>query len=145
MSLVVIDCPTGLAGNMLLAALLDAGVPEAVIHAPLAALGLEGRYRIEREERQSGGLRGLHMSVIPLEHEPHHRPWGPLRQQILQAAWPAALRERVLAVFEGLAAAEAAVHGHAPEVVEFHEVGAMDALVDVVGSAPGCCTWRWSG
>ena len=137
MSLVVIDCPTGLAGNMLLAALLDVGVPEAVIHAPLAALGLEGRYRIEREERQSGGLRGLHLSVIPLEPQPHHRHWGSLRQQILQAPWPAALRERVLAVFEGLAAAEAAVHGHAPEVVEFHEVGAIDALVDVVGVCAG--------
>jgi len=137
MTLVVIDCPTGLAGNMLLAALLDAGVPEQVIHAPLAALGLEGRYRIEREERHSSGLRGAHLSVIPLEPQPHHRPWGPLRQQIQQAPWPAALRERVLAVFERLAAAEAAVHGHAPEAVEFHEVGALDALVDVVGVCAG--------
>lgn len=137
MSLVVIDCPTGLAGNMLLAALLDAGVPEGVVHAPLAALGLEGRYRLTLEERHSGGLRGAHLSVQPLEPQPHHRPWGPLRQQILQAPWPPALRERVLAVFERLAAAEAAVHGHAPEVVEFHEVGAIDALVDVVGVCAG--------
>jgi uncharacterized protein (TIGR00299 family) protein len=137
MTLAVIDCPTGLAGNMLLAALLDAGVPEAVIHAPLAALGLEGSYRIVREERHSGGLRGCHLSVIPLEVQPHHRPWGPLRQQILQAPWPAALRERVLAVFERLAAAEAAVHGHAVDAVEFHEVGAIDALVDVVGVCAG--------
>jgi uncharacterized protein (TIGR00299 family) protein len=137
MTLVVIDCPTGLAGNMLLAALLDAGVPESVIHAPLAALGLEGRYRLVREERRSGGLRGLHLSVIPLERQPHHRPWGPLREQILQVAWPEALRRRVLAVFERLAAAEAAVHGHAAEAVEFHEVGALDALVDVVGVCAG--------
>jgi uncharacterized protein (TIGR00299 family) protein len=137
MTLVVIDGPTGLAGNMLLAALLDAGVPEAVIHAPLAALGLEGCYRIVREERHSGGLRGLHLSVIPLEAQPHHRPWGPLRGQILQAPWPAALRERVLAVFERLAAAEAAVHGHSVDAVEFHEVGAIDALVDVVGVCAG--------
>ncbi|MEB3316561.1 MAG: LarC family nickel insertion protein [Cyanobacteriota bacterium] len=137
MTLVVIDCPTGLAGNMLLAGLLDAGVPEAVIHDPLGSLGLQGRYRLVREERRSGGLRGLHLSVLPLEAQPHHRPWGPLRQQILQAPWPTALRERVLAVFERLAAAEAAVHGHAAEAVEFHEVGAIDALVDVVGVCAG--------
>lgn len=137
MSLVVIDCPTGLAGNMLLAALLDLGVPEAVIQQPLAALGLEGRYAIERHERHSGGLRGSHLAVRCLEPQPHHRPWGALRQQIEAASWPADLRERVLAVFEGLAAAEAAVHGHAIEAVEFHEVGALDALVDVVGVCAG--------
>jgi uncharacterized protein (TIGR00299 family) protein len=133
MTLVVVDCPTGLAGNMLLAALLDAGVPEAVIHHPLEALGLKGTYRLTLEARSSGGLRGAHLQVTPLEPQPHHRPWGPLRGQILQAPWPTPLRERVLAVFQRLAEAEAAVHGHAPEAVEFHEVGAIDALVDVVG------------
>ncbi|MEB3333435.1 MAG: LarC family nickel insertion protein [Cyanobacteriota bacterium] len=133
MTLVVVDCPTGLAGNMLLAALLDAGVPEAVIHRPLVALGLDGTYRITLEERSSGGLRGAHLQVTPLEPQPHHRPWGPLRERIRQAPWPAPLRERVLAVFQHLAEAEAAVHGHLPDAVEFHEVGAIDALVDVVG------------
>jgi hypothetical protein len=137
MSLVVIDCPTGLAGNMLLAALLDLGVPEAVIHQPLAALGLEGKYQIRREERHSGGLRGLHLEVRALEPQPHHRPWGLLRRQIQGAPWPEPLRERALAVFQRLAEAEAAVHGHAPEAVEFHEVGAIDALVDVVGVCAG--------
>jgi uncharacterized protein (TIGR00299 family) protein len=137
MTLVVIDCPTGLAGNMLLAALLDAGVPEQVIHSPLEALGLGGTYRIEREERRSGSLRGVHLEVTPMEAQPHHRPWGALRQQILQAPWPQPLRERVLTVFQGLAEAEAAVHGHAQEDVEFHEVGALDALVDVVGVCAG--------
>lgn len=137
MSLVVIDCPTGLAGNMLLAALLDLGVPETVIHRPLAALGLEGLYRLEIHEQRSAGLRGLHLGVTALEAQPHHRPWGPLRQQILQAPWPEALRQRVLGVFHRLAEAEAAVHGHAPEAVHFHEVGAIDALVDVVGVCAG--------
>ena len=47
--------------------------------------------------RRSGGLRGLHVSVIPLEAQPHHRPWGPLRERIQGAPWPDALRQRVLA------------------------------------------------
>ncbi len=134
MTLAVLDAPTGLAGNMLLAALLDLGVPEAVVHQPLAALGLEGQYRLVVGERRSAGLRGLHLDVELLVEQPHHRHWGVLKGQLEQAPWPEALRQRVLAVFTLLAEAEAAVHGHAPEQVHFHEVGAIDALVDVVGS-----------
>ena len=133
MSILHIDAPTGLAGNMLLAALLDLGVPESVIHAPLAALDLEGHYRLEVEERRSSGLRGLHVEVRSLEHQPHHRPWGDLRHRLQSAPLPPPLAERVLEVFLLLAEAEAQVHGHAAEEVHFHEVGALDSLVDVVG------------
>ena len=135
--LAVVDCPTGLAGNMLLAALFDLGLPEAVVAEPLAALGLAGAYRIELEERRSAGLRGLHLAVASLEPEPDHRHWGDLQHQIAEAALEPQLKDRVLAVFGLLAEAEAAVHGHAPEQVHFHEVGAMDALVDVVGVCAG--------
>ncbi len=135
--LAVVDCPTGLAGNMLLAALFDLGLPEEVLHAPLAALELTGRYRLQLQERRSGGLRGLHLEVEPLESEPSHRHWGELRQRIAAAPLEPALRQQVLAVFGLLAEAEASVHGHAPEEVHFHEVGAIDALVDVVGVCAG--------
>jgi hypothetical protein len=135
--LAVVDCSTGLAGNMLLAALFDLGLPEEVLHAPLAALELTGRYRLQLQERRSGGLRGLHLEVEPLESEPSHRHWGELRQRIAAAPLEPALQEQVLAVFGLLAEAEASVHGHAPEEVHFHEVGAIDALVDVVGVCAG--------
>ncbi len=137
MTLALLDCPTGLAGNMLLAALLDLGLPQEVIAAPLAALGLEGRYRLRIEERRSAGLRGLHLAVEALEPQPHHRPWGVLRGQLQAAPLQPALQQKVLAVFGLLAEAEAAVHGHAAEAVEFHEVGAIDALVDIVGVCAG--------
>ncbi|MCX5954153.1 MAG: LarC family nickel insertion protein [Cyanobacteria bacterium] len=133
MTLLHIDAPTGLAGNMVLAALLDLGVPETVIHAPLADLGLAGRYRLEVEERRSSGLRGLHLAVHSLEQEAHHRPWGELRDLLGSAPLAPPLAERVGQVFQLLAEAEARVHGHAPEAVHFHEVGALDSLVDVVG------------
>ncbi|MFZ9952516.1 MAG: nickel pincer cofactor biosynthesis protein LarC [Vulcanococcus sp.] len=135
--LAVVDCPTGLAGNMLLGALFDLGLPEAVVEAPLAALGLAGTYRLVLEERRSGGLRGLHLAVHGLEPEPDHRHWGDLQQQIAAAPLEPALQRQVLAVFGLLAEAEAAVHGHAPQQVHFHEVGAIDALVDVVGVCAG--------
>lgn len=137
MTLALLDCPTGLAGDMLLAALFDLGVPEAVVHEPLAALGLEGRYRIRVEEGRSGGLRGRRLRVESLEQEPHHRPWGGLRERLVAAPLAPALRGRVLSVFTLLAEAEAAVHGHPPEQVHFHEVGALDALVDIVGVCAG--------
>ncbi|MFN4867967.1 MAG: nickel pincer cofactor biosynthesis protein LarC, partial [Cyanobium sp.] len=133
MALALIDCPTGLAGNMLLAALFDLGVPPRVVDQPLAALGLSGRYRLELEERRSQGLRGLHLAVQPLEPQPAHRHWSRLRPQLEQAALAPALRQRVLGVFALLAEAEGVVHGQPPEAVHFHEVGAIDALVDVVG------------
>ena len=135
--LALIDCPTGLAGNMVLAALLDLGLPQAVIDTPLAALGLSQAYRLVVDERKSAGLRGLHLEVELREASPPHRHWGDLRQQILAAPLEAALQAKVLAVFTLLAEAEAVVHGVTPEQVHFHEVGAVDALVDVVGVCAG--------
>jgi len=137
MTLALVDCPTGLAGNMLLAALFDLGLPEAVVHKPLAALGLQGRYQLELEERRSGGLRGLHLEVQTLEPDPPHRHWRELRTLIGTAALEDTLRQRLITVFTLLAEAEGTVHGHLPEAVHFHEVGALDALDDIVGVCAG--------
>ena len=137
MSLALVDCPTGLAGNMLLAAFFDLGLPQAVLDAPLAALGLAGAYAIDLEERRSGGLRGLHLAVRGLEIDPPHRHWAELEATIAGAALEPQLKQRVLAVFGLLAEAEAQVHGQPAERVHFHEVGAIDALVDVVGVCAG--------
>ena len=128
-----VDAPTGLAGDMLLAGLLDLGIPISAIEAPLNSLGLEGCYRIDVEESRSGGLRGHRVSVTGLEAQPPHRLWADIRQQIVEAPLPTPLINRVLAVFTALAEAEATVHGTAVDAVHFHEVGAVDALVDVVG------------
>jgi len=137
MTLALVDCPTGLAGNMLLAALFDLGLPQEVLDAPLAALGLDGAYAIDLEERRSAGLRGLHLAVRGLEAEPPHRHWAELEATIAAAALEPQLKQRVLAVFGLLAEAEAQVHGQPAERVHFHEVGAIDALVDVVGVCAG--------
>ena len=133
----LVDCPTGLAGNMLLAALFDLGLPTAAVEQPLAALGLAGAYRLRLEERRSGGLRGQHLEVGLLGASPPLRLWRGLRQLLAAAPLEPPLQQRVLAVFERLAAAEGAVHGHGAEQVHFHEVGAVDALVDVVGVCAG--------
>ena len=133
MTSLFVDCPTGLAGDMLLAACLDLGVPEAVIHEPLRQLGFGHAYSLKVEEASSGGLRGVRLVVKGMEAQPPHRHWRELRERINGSSLAAPLRQRVLAVFEALADAEAAVHGTNPEAVHFHEVGAIDSLVDVVG------------
>ena len=133
MSALWIDAPTGLAGDMLLAALLDLGVDQSLVESSLEALGLAGCYRITRQEGRSGGLRGIRVDVQGLEDQPPHRHWSEIRDQIHAAALAPSLKQTVLAVFTCLADAEATVHGTSAEAVHFHEVGAIDALVDVVG------------
>ena len=128
-----IECPTGVAGDMLLAGLLDLGVPRSVVDEPLAALGWSDRYRLDVQEGRSGGLRGLRLTVEALEDQPPHRHWAEMRPLFQEAPWPPALRRSVLAVFNNLAEAEARVHGLDPAQVHFHEVGAIDSVVDVVG------------
>ena len=129
----VVDCPTGLAGDMLLSACLDLGVSQEVIHAPLRALGFQNGYALRVVEARNGGLRGLRLEVEVREDHPPHRRWGELRQRILTADLSCSLRDKVLSVFTALAEAEAAVHGIAADQVHFHEVGAIDSLVDVIG------------
>ena len=132
-----LDLPTGVAGDMLLAALLDLGVPERVIDEPLAALGLQGSYRLNCSSGSSAGLRGQQLVVELLEASPPHRHWADLKPQLQAAAWPESLKTKVLEVFQLLADAEAHVHGVAAEQVHFHEVGAIDSLVDVIGVCAG--------
>ena len=129
----VVDCPTGLAGDMLLAACLDLGLPPELIHSPLRELGFENAYVLRVEEARTGGLRGLRVDVEGRDPHPPHRHWGELRQRIGNAVLAPSLQARVLSVFTALADAEAAVHGIPAEQVHFHEVGAIDSLVDVVG------------
>ena len=128
-----IDCPTGLAGDMLLAALFDLGVPLAVVEEPLRQIGILDSVRLDLCEGRSGGLRGQRLDVVALETDPPHRQWSDIRERIRSAGLAPALMNRVLAVFTALAEAEARVHGCNVETVHFHEVGAIDALVDVVG------------
>ena len=129
----VVDCPTGLAGDMLLASCLDLGVPSEVIHAALRDLGFENAYELRVKEALSGGLRGLRVEVEGRDSRPPHRHWGELRERIGNASLAPSVRTKVLSVFTALADAEAAVHGISADQVHFHEVGAIDSLVDVVG------------
>jgi pyridinium-3,5-bisthiocarboxylic acid mononucleotide nickel chelatase len=125
-----LDCAGGLAGDMLLAALLDAGAPEAALREIPARLGLGGvELELERVERH--GIGALHVDVVGGQGE---RSWRSLREQLMAADLEESVRERAIAVLQRLADVEGVIHGVEADAVVFHELGAADTLVDVVGA-----------
>jgi uncharacterized protein (TIGR00299 family) protein len=130
-----LDLAAGASGDMLLGALVDAGVPLDVPAAAVAALPVE-RIRLVAEPVTRHGLGATHVHVHAPESSTH-RTWADVRALLTGAALPPAVRDGALAVFERLAVAESRVHRVPPEDVHFHEVGALDALADVVGVVAG--------
>lgn len=143
------DCVSGIAGDMTMGALIDLGVPPQVIVDAVSAVGLgEDRLRHEsvvksgiaatnvwvhctQEERDSGHGPGHHSP----EDSHHHTHYSEIRTRIEQSSLEPALIELCLRIFDRLAEAEAKLHGTTVEKVAFHEVGAIDSIVDIVGSA----------
>ncbi len=137
-----LDCPTGLAGDMCLGALVSAGVPLAYLGEQLEKLGMSDEYHLRSELVQRNGQQATKVHVdLTVEHNPDHHPPSrhlPEIEHLIQAAGlPPRAEAWSLKVFQTLAIAEAAVHGIPPEQVHFHEVGATDALVDIVGTCLG--------
>ncbi len=130
------DCFSGVSGDMTLGGLLDLGVPLDWLRARLAALPFEG-FEIAERTVVYNGIRGRRVEVRTTDPSPPHRHYGEIHERIAAAPLAEPVRRRALAVFRRLAQAEAAVHGCTPEEVHFHEVGAVDAIVDVVGCVLG--------
>jgi pyridinium-3,5-bisthiocarboxylic acid mononucleotide nickel chelatase len=125
-----IDASAGVAGDMLLGALVDAGAGLAAVQRAVDAV-IPGSVRIERSGVTRAGLRAAKVDVRPLVRHPPHRAWREIAA--LLSALDPPVRDRATAVFATLAAAEAHVHGVPVEDVHFHEVGALDSIGDVVG------------
>jgi len=134
---VYVNAQAGVAGDMLLGALVDAGADPHAIGAALAGLGVDG-YALTFERVQRAGVAARWANVVVHDdHEPGHghphRRAADVRKLVADADLPTQVRDAAQRVFDALAEAEAAVHGVAVEDVEFHEVGSLDAIVDVVG------------
>jgi uncharacterized protein (TIGR00299 family) protein len=143
-----LDCFSGIAGNMFLGALLDLGLAKRELEADLAGLGVEHALRVRRVRR--GPIAARYVDVLArrargrsghahgdTHAHGHGRSYREIRRLLERARLDAAVRRRALAIFEALGRAEAHVHGIALEKVHFHEVGAVDAIVDVTGAAIG--------
>lgn len=143
--LAYLECPTGIAGDMCLGALVDAGVPLEYLILQLKKLGIESEYQLSAHTIHRNGQVATKVNVDVLshsrhdEHHSHHhgRHLPEIEDLITKASLPVRAEAWSLAVFRTLAVAEGQVHGIPPEKVHFHEVGAVDAIVDIVGTCLG--------
>ena len=171
-SIAYLDCPTGIAGDMCLGALVSAGVPLEYLRDIVHKLGLDREVKLWTESVYRCGIEATKMHVeilnpkgkeLPTDHAEHshdvdhahathshihethshphshpvHRHLPDIEKIICDAKLPSQVESWSLATFKELAIAEGAVHGIAPEAVHFHEVGAIDAIVDIVCTCAG--------
>lgn len=143
------NCPTGISGDMCLGALVDLGVPLSHLSQQLSLLGLDHEFRLSSEKviRHGQTCTKVNVNLIESEHDHHEhshshhkhhhdhvRHLPEIESIINQSQLCDQVKESSLKIFQNLAIAEGAVHGIPPEKVHFHEVGATDAIVDIVGT-----------
>jgi hypothetical protein len=127
------DCFAGAGGDMIVASLLDAGGSLETLRSQLGGLGVAG-FEVAAETVLRGDLRGLKFSVNLHGHEHAHRRLNDILEIIDRAQLPVRAADRARKVFTRLAKAEAKVHNVGLEEIHFHEVGAVDSIVDIVGA-----------
>jgi len=136
MKILYFDCFAGIAGDMTVAALLELGLPMAILREGLAALPFSG-YALESSKVERHGIAGTSFRVTLAGEDQPHRHYGGIKALIEAAPLKERVKEISLKIFRRLAEAEATVHGVELERVHFHEVGAVDSIVDIVGTAIG--------
>ncbi|MBI5583511.1 MAG: nickel pincer cofactor biosynthesis protein LarC [Deltaproteobacteria bacterium] len=130
------DCFSGISGDMVLGAWLDLGLPRKLLRSTLAALDLPPfRLTVRRGER--GGLSGLRVEVRGKKKDPFPRHYGELQKLLQKSGLDPAVREKALTGLRYLAEVEARIHNLSVDSVHFHEIGALDTIVDLVGAALG--------
>src|SRR3989442_12027970 len=136
MKVVYFDCPSGASGDMILGALVDVGVSLEALQAELATLGLPG-WRLSAREVRRGAFRATKVDVHLEGAQHEHRHLGDIVRILEASGLAPAVVSGAVRVFRRLAEAEARVHGTSVDEVHFHEVGAVDAIVDVTGAVAG--------
>ena len=132
-----LDLPSGISGDIFLGCLVDAGWAVDSLVATVEKMNLPtASWSIERQTVMRGALRATLVQVA-VQEGGQHRHLHHIRQIIEAAELPDAVKQRAIAVFTRLAQAEANVHGTTVEQIHFHEVGALDAIIDIVGTCAG--------
>ncbi|HAH87795.1 MAG TPA: TIGR00299 family protein, partial [Armatimonadetes bacterium] len=135
MKVAFFDCFAGISGDMTLGAILDAGADETLFRKELSKIGgIEFDLEIKKVVRR--GIQATDVQV-KIKHEHHHRHLSDITRIIEESALAESVKQKAASIFRALAEAEARVHGTTAESVHFHEVGAVDAIVDIVGACVG--------
>lgn len=127
-----LDCNSGLSGDMFLGAMLDLGLDETVFLKELEKLPLTD-YEVEIRKSSNGGITGTKVDIKTHEHHPH-RGLSTIHKIIDDSTLSEGVKARSKEAFRKLAQAEGKIHGKSPEEIHFHEVGAVDSIVDIVGA-----------
>ena len=141
---IYLECFSGISGNMLLGAFVGAGVPTAYLEAELNKLPMANEFYLKFDDVKKCGVAATHVDVVlngemkkeeHHHHEHSHRSYADIRAMLEKAPLKSEVKRTALAIFRELAAAEGKVHGVSADDVTFHEVGATDSIVDIVGAA----------
>jgi uncharacterized protein (TIGR00299 family) protein len=135
MKIAYFDCFSGISGDMILGAWVDAGLPLKDLSDALSGLCVSG-FKLEQEKTERHQIMGTKVHVVT-EHEHAHRHLSDIVTILDESTLSETAKERSKQIFRRLAEAEAKVHGSTPDQVHFHEVGAVDAIVDIVGAVVG--------
>ncbi|UCG13155.1 MAG: nickel pincer cofactor biosynthesis protein LarC [Deltaproteobacteria bacterium] len=136
MRIAYFDCFSGISGDMILGALIDLGLDQEVLKAHLSMLSLGG-YRISVSREPRGPITGTRVKIDFSEEEQPARSSGDIQRLIANSSLPTPIKKTSLAVLLRLAEVEGKLHQSHPEHVHFHEVGAVDSIVDMVGASIG--------
>jgi uncharacterized protein (TIGR00299 family) protein len=146
MKILYLDCFSGISGDMVIGALLDAGGDPGHLDSELKKLQIAEEYQLTWEKVVKNGITGIKFDVLLTAdghthhhddhgHHHHHRAYQDIVKLIEKAALPEEVKEMALRIFKKIGEAEAKIHGMLLEKVHFHEVGAVDSIIDIVGTA----------
>lgn len=130
-----LDCHAGISGDMTLGALIDVGWPEDRLREVIARLKL-GDVQLQVKRVSKRGISATQVNILSAPHQPHRGP-NDLSAIVMQAALPGHVQEKAISAIRLLAEAESQVHGVPVDRIHFHEVGAVDTIVDIVGAIVG--------
>lgn len=129
------DASSGISGDMNLAALVGLGVDFGYLCSELEKLNLSGEFRLEQKNVVKNGIAATKIDVVLLKSQPHARSYADIKQILASSNLSEFCKKKAVAIFHVIAQAEAKVHKVSIDEVHFHEVGAVDSIVDVVGAA----------
>jgi hypothetical protein len=136
MKVAYLDCFSGISGDMLVGALIDAGLPFELLKKTLRSLPMKG-YELEVRREGRNHLHGTRFLVHPDSSEQVHRGIFEIRQIIREGDLSEQVKTRSIEIFESIARVEGNIHDCPPEDIHFHEIGAVDSIIDIVGSVFG--------
>ena len=137
MKIAYIDCFSGISGDMFLGALIDLGLPRKLLKQELAALPLGTSYKMVITSEQRMNITGRRVKITVPRQKHHHRNLAEIKRIITKSHLSKDVKGLSIDVFQRLAAAEAKIHHKKPSEVHFHEVGAIDSIIDIVGTSIG--------